>query len=139
MVKAPLKAIQAVQLERKIPLARYNESDDEEPALGEHGLVAESLLERECQGDLLQENIDLKEQRKRMAKFMGDLEAHNERLEAKLKIAVSVWETFTGVKMTYADSPSKVHDETPPSNTPTLPNRQAGYDDDAENEALPNI
>jgi hypothetical protein len=58
---------EAIQLERNVPLAKYNVQDEEESA-PEHGLAPLSRLEQDCNTDTAQEIADLQQQQSYLEK-----------------------------------------------------------------------
>lgn len=124
---------EAIQLERNVPLAKYNVQDEEESA-PEHGLAPLSRLEQDCNTDTAQEIADLQQQQSHLKKENDYLKAKIEQLEAKLAVAVSVLENYMGKKVTDASSSSSNYDETPPSDTPSLQD-----DSETKSKALPTI
>lgn len=115
---------EVMQLERKVPLAKYDVQDEEEPALA-HGLAPLSRLEQDCGRDTAQEINVLQEQYNDMKKENSDLKAKVEQLEVKLAIAVSVLEDHTGKKVMWTEVSSSVYDETLPSDSPTTDQSEA--------------
>jgi len=121
---------EVMQLERKVPLTKYDVQDKEEPALA-HDLAPLSRLEQDCSKDTAQEITDLQEQYDSIKKENSDLKAKVEQLEVKLTIAVLVLEDHTGKKVMWTEVSSSVDDETLPSDSPTTD------ESEADNNELP--
>ena len=118
---------EVVQLERRVPLARYTGHNDNEPDFLEitSGQASNVVLRRE--------NQELKEKVVSLAKEKSELEVKNRELAAKLERAVAAWDGFVGGTTTQeallgASNSSNVYERalhpiTLSSPSPALPER----------------
>jgi hypothetical protein len=83
---------EAMQLERKVPLAKYNVQDEEESA-PEHGLAPLSRLEQDCNTDTAQEIADLQQQQSYLEKENDYLRAGSSSWRPSSRSRCLYWRT----------------------------------------------
>lgn len=101
---------ETMQVERKVPLAKYDMRDEEEPAPN-HGTTPSSRLEQKDKVDMAQEFAEFRQQQSLLKEENSNLKAKIERLEVKLAIATSVLEDHTGKKVVWTEVSSSVDDQ----------------------------
>jgi hypothetical protein len=126
---------EVVQLERRVPMARYGLYEDGQSVLRELDMPPSSSLEQVGNNKMVRENHALKEEVARLARNNRALVAVNEDLIAKLNLATSVWAIGSSSTAAYdssspiTSSPSEGHEETPLSSSAIHALRQSSYDD----------